>query len=611
MRFLLGRARLLGEETIRRYDAVESSDNRRCIMAIAVQQIRPVAHLPLVLGVMRRLKVASLIDDLIPPHPAHVLSTGHGVEALALAMLDGDHALYKVGQRLEERGMLARLQPGLTRASLHDYRLGHILDALLAANLNKVFSALALSALAVYAIPTPWLHQDTTTIALYGAYEDAPTTVGAPRPVYGHSKDGRDDLQQVLLSLGGSGDGGLPLRLGVRDGNRSDSVETPVAIEECLALGLEGVRGVVADSKAYSRRTLGLCLEHQVNLVTLVPRTCAVRQELEAWGRAQPALPLLVEKSGRTQAEAPRRWHGQSVIRQVEVEYRDGRVAVEELRFVVVHSTQLAQQQTQSYAGAQEKEAAALADHVARVHPQWFACRPDAEAARAEYAGHGQSRRGRRPRPWRYHAVRYRIVADTRLTRRARRGRPAKTEPPPLESGYRLIVEVESLPNPEDDNGWTVLATTISADTCSDAELLQAYQEQHTTVEPGFRWIKNPAAISPVWLEKPERIAALAMLTVVGLLVYSLIQRQVRLYLQTHDQQLPGNKGLTATPTAAVMLALFAHVALIQLEVAGQQIVQLYGVQPHHLLICDALGLDHTWYEAPSAHKIDQFSQTP
>jgi hypothetical protein len=95
-----------------------------------------------------------------------VLSTGHGVEALVLAILDGDHALYKVGQRLEERGMMALLQPELTRASLHDYRLGHLLDALFAANLNKVFSALALRALAVYAIPTPWLHQDTTTIAL-------------------------------------------------------------------------------------------------------------------------------------------------------------------------------------------------------------------------------------------------------------------------------------------------------------------------------------------------------------------------------------------------------------------------------------------------------------
>src|SRR5215813_14193627 len=179
---------------------------RRCIMVIAVQQIDPVAHLPLILGVLRRLEVASVIDRLLPPHPAHVLSCGRGVEALVLAILDGDHALYKVGKRLEERGMLGLLQPGLTRASLHDYRLGHVLDALFAANLNKVFSALALKALEVYGIRTPWLHQDTTTIVLYGAYEDEPKSARAPRPAYGHSKDGRDDLKQVLLSLGVSGD---------------------------------------------------------------------------------------------------------------------------------------------------------------------------------------------------------------------------------------------------------------------------------------------------------------------------------------------------------------------------------------------------------------------
>jgi hypothetical protein len=68
-------------------------------MAIAVQQIHPVAHLPLVLGVLRRLEVATVIDRLLPPHPAHVFSSGRGVEALILAILDGDHALYKVGQR--------------------------------------------------------------------------------------------------------------------------------------------------------------------------------------------------------------------------------------------------------------------------------------------------------------------------------------------------------------------------------------------------------------------------------------------------------------------------------------------------------------------------------
>jgi hypothetical protein len=173
------------------------------------------------------------------------------------------------------------------------------------------------------------------------------------------------------------------------------------------------------------------------------------------------------------------------------------------------------------------------------------------------------------------------------------------------------VVEAERRANPEEDNGWTVLATTGSAETCPDAEVLQAYQEQHTTVEPGFRWIKNPAAMSPVWREKPERIAALAMLTVVGLLVYSIMQRQVRLYLLPHEQQIPGNKGTTATPTAAVVLALFAQVAFVQFWIGDHEVMQVSGVQPHHLLICDALGLDHSWYEAPSAHKIDQFSQIP
>jgi hypothetical protein len=403
-----------------------------------------------------------------------------------------------------------------------------------------------------------------------------------------------------------SGDGGLPLRVGLRDGNRSESVETPVAIEECLALGLEGVRGIVADSKAYSRRTLGVCIEHKIDLVTLVPRTCTVRQDLEVWGQQQPVLPLLVEKPGRTKAEEPRRWHGQSVRRQVEVEYSDGRVAQEELRFVVVHASQLAQQQTQTYAAAQGKEAEAVADHLRCVQARWFACRPDAEAAIAAYEGQGPGHRGRRPRPWRYHAVRYRIVAETRRTRRPRRGRPAKTDPPPLESGSRLAVEVEALANAEEDNGWTVLATTVSAEGCGDGEILRAYQDQNTTVEPGFRWIKNPAAIAPVWLEKPERIAALAMLTVLGLLVYRVIQRQVRLYLRTHDRQIPGNKGLTAIPTAAVVLALFAQVALVQLWIDEQEVAQISGVQPYHRLVCDALGLDFSWYAMPLAKKISR-----
>jgi hypothetical protein len=155
-------------------------------------------------------------------------------------------------------------------------------------------------------------------------------------------------------------------------------------------------------------------------------------------------------------------------------------------------------------------------------------------------------------------------VAEPRRTRRARRGRPAKTAPPPTESGYRLGGEVEARSTREEDKGWPVLATTVRSAECPDADMLQAYQEQNTPVAPGCRWIQTPAALRPVWLEKPERLAAWARRTVLGLLVSSVIQRQGRLSLRTHAQQIPGNTGMTATPTAAVVVALVAQVSMIQ-----------------------------------------------
>src|SRR5262249_48913049 len=130
------------------------------------------------------------------------------------------------------------------------------------------------------------------------------------------------------------------------------------------------------------------------------------------------ALPLLVEKPGRTKDEAPRRWHGHSVLRRVEVEASEGRVVQEEVRFVVVPSSQLAQQHAQTYASAPEKEAEALADHVRQGPAPGVTCLPEAEAAIAAYEGRGPGHRGRRPRPWRSHTRRYGIVAARRRTRR-------------------------------------------------------------------------------------------------------------------------------------------------------------------------------------------------
>jgi transposase len=560
-------------------------------MAVTVDRVAPVAHLPLVLGVLRKLEIATLIDSMIPPHQDQVVSAGRAVEALVLSILDGHHALYKVGRRLDERGMLALLQPGLAPESLHDSRLGQTLDALYDANLNTVFSAMALRALDIYQVDTPWLHQDTTTISFYGAYEEAEAGSKGPRPTYGYSKDGRADLKQVLLSLGVSGDGGIPLRMGLHDGNRSDTVDIPQAIEQSAALGLGGLRGIVADSKAYTPRTLGLCRETGMGLVTLVPRTCAIRQEVENWGQQQASLPLLLEKAGKRHSEAPRRWYGRSVTRQVEVEDGQGQVTLAPMRFVAVYSTQLAQRHAETHRHQQLKEAKSLATHVAQVQARRFACQADAEGAIATYEGRGSGRRGRRVTPWRYHEVRYKVESHLQRQKRTQRGRPRKGEEPQEETVYQLKVTTQALAAPVATFGWLVLATTIDESVSSDAEIVRAYRDQTTTVERGFRWIKNPAAIHPVWLEKRERIAALAMLTVVGLLVYGLIQRQVRQYLQEHEETIPGNKGETHIPTATVVFESFATLSRVELNVDGVTVYQLHGWQAHHERVFQALGL--------------------
>jgi hypothetical protein len=236
---------------------------------------------------------------------------------------------------------------------------------------------------------------------------------------------------------------------------------------------------------------------------------------------------------------------------------------------------------------------------------------PLMEAAIAEYEGRGQGRRGRKPRPWRYHILHYQVEAVSCSKKRTRRGRPPKAEASQLEVRSRLVVHPEALVPSEDAHGWTVLATTMRPEVCTDVEMLQSYQEQHITVEPGFRWIKNPAAIRPVWLEKPERIAALAMLTVVGLLVYAVIQRQVRLYLRDHDQQIPGNKGPTATPTAAVVFALFAPVTLVQFAVDKTTSLQVHGVQHPHRIVCEAVGTDPDWYQGTGRGQNSRPRTTP
>ena len=190
-----------------------------------------------------------------------------------------------------------------------------------------------------------------------------------------------------------------------------------------------------------------------------------------------------------------------------------------ERRCLVFRSSQGAQQAATAYAAAPATEAERVAEPLQRVEARGLACAADAEAASSAYAGRGQGRRGRPPRLWRSHVLHYPVEAVSPPKQRPRRGRPPTAEAPQGAVRSRLVVRPGALLPSEDAYGWMVLATTLRSEECTDVEMLQAYQAQPITVEPGCRWSKHPAALSPVWREQPARIAALAMLTVGGWLV--------------------------------------------------------------------------------------------
>jgi hypothetical protein len=203
------------------------------------------------------------------------------------------------------------------------------------------------------------------------------------------------------------------------------------------------------------------------------------------------------------------------------------------------------------------------------------------------------------------------VAAVSTPKKRPRRGRPPQAAAPQGEVRSRLRVHPEALLPAADAHGWTVLATPLRSEAWTDVERLQADQEHHSTVAPGLRGSKHPAALRPGCLEKPARLAAWAMLTVVGLLVDAVSQRQVRLDLRDPAQHSPGQKGPTAPPTAAVVCALFAPVTLGQCAVEQTTSRQVHGIRDHPLLVCAAVGIDPAWYQGAATRQNARPRTTP
>jgi transposase len=112
---------------------------------------------------------------------------------------------------------------------------------------------------------------------------------------------------------------------------------------------------------------------------------------------------------------------------------------------------------------------------------------------------------------------------------------------------------------------WRPMCWTLQV--LSDDQILREYKAQQST-ERGFRSLKDPLFFtSSVFLKTPQRVAALAMLMGLCLLVYSLGQRSLRQALDRAQQTIDNQVGKpTAKPTLRWVFQCFMSIHLLTIN---------------------------------------------
>ena len=122
------------------------------------------------------------------------------------------------------------------------------------------------------------LHNDSTTVTFSGDYADAAQESrrrGQPRLAitWGHNKDHRPDLKQLLFILTVSKDGGIPVYFQAKSGNVADDTTHRDTWDLlCKLVGRVDFL-YVADCKLASTENMGYVHGHGGRFLTVLPRT--------------------------------------------------------------------------------------------------------------------------------------------------------------------------------------------------------------------------------------------------------------------------------------------------------------------------------------------------
>ena len=171
------------------------------------------------------------------------------------------------------------IHPQLQANDFNDDSLGRALDALYEKGVTEAFATVASKALATYGVEHRFVHLDSTTFSLHGAYEVDSDDENAIQVTHGYSRDYRPDLKQVVVQLLCSYRSQIPVWLEVLDGHQADKTSFPNTINSYLAQLQEGETPYfIADSALYTATNIRSL--SNVRWICRVPETIKAVKEL-------------------------------------------------------------------------------------------------------------------------------------------------------------------------------------------------------------------------------------------------------------------------------------------------------------------------------------------
>ena len=570
-------------------------------------------HLPLLMDVIRRIKLIDVIDATVRHDSRSKVRTSECLAVILCAIFSGAHDLYGVRERLARYDMATIMQdPDFNIDEFTEERLAKAMDDIWNAGPDKLMFAIAAQVMTAFRLDTSYFHFDTTSLTCYGAYEDPDQSESGdgelpPWVTYGHSKDKRPDLKQIMYGTLVCADGGIPVFGEVLDGNRSDTSATAEFFARIRRLVADPRRVVcVADCKAWSGPVVSLIHANQMRLLSRLPRNHAVHATVMAktWkpqGTFNSAKP-------RRKADPPDTYDymGMDVDAPFTVVHPTTpdkpewtETIVVPARAVRVFSSGLLRKKVATLKRIREREQRAALVFIRDAQKRAFACEEDAlRAARRDEEAQRRTTLGLTA-----------VVSHQPGAYARGRGRPPKKREPGIDvPHWRIcytIVPVDdqtAVKNLHKAATFVVIRTNTPGWDISDQEMIQRYKGQYHN-EHGFSWLKSGAALNPVFLKAPHRIASLGFTYCIGLMVWSLIQRSVRAHLVEKKLVLPYHRGRKGTKiTTRFIFELFQNVqSQFQVMPDGKRQNYIYGMTPHATRACRALGTKLSAFRTKSA----------